>query len=278
VTEISEPEDDTRPQHLQEDVVYHRLRANERSAQRQVMGVTIVGLVLAIIVAGLAASALHSREEAALTLQSRIERTSPVLAVSPNKQLAVSQAGWLVDRGEPRDQLSRSDVNGAWFSPDSRLVCVAPREGGYSVWDSMTGRLLSAVSADHVGEVHFGSFTQDSERLTVSSSDGVFQYNVQDGKLTNSLSKLEQPVTLAAFSPNGQTVALAYLNSDLSISSDAGLNWKTVRTGLERNAVRAFAFDADNSNVLAFFEAGNGIAVDSSTAQIVSRYVGLTSR
>ena len=150
--------------------------------------------------------------------------------VDPNPKKAT---GWSYRLGTPNWRLGE-DVRCAALSPDGRLLAA----GGATrlrVFATTDGRILHDLPGFPKG-IEALTFSPDGKRLLVSSLDGTLsQWDVEEGKKLATLVKGVRSVSMAAYSPDGTTIAVGvdahpdeYL---LILKADSGKELSRVEIG-----------------------------------------------
>lgn len=270
----------------------------EITTKHRVISLTTLGLIIIfvgmILFAGFASKqALLANEQAmkvrreeeeaarqrdrAVALLTQIQRSVPVLDVSPNGKRSISQAGWLLsDDGTPIEALVSGSVDAAVFSPDGRLAFVVNASNGESsIFESETGKLVTVFTG--VGHVISAVFSPDAMTLVITSDKGVFRCQTADGQIQRLNVGTERPIIFAAFGPSSRTLVLGTLDGGLMVSRDAGLtfvliNTRTVPSG---TVIHAAAFSKDERKILTLYTDGRGIVVDLLNGHTESTFYGL---
>lgn len=100
-----------------------------------------------------------------------------------------------------------SNVIALTFSPDSRLLAGALREGGVILWDTTTHRVLAKMEGHARQNVWCVDFSADGRWLATGGSDGtVHLWNTQDRRLERVLRGHEDEVWSARLSPDGRSL------------------------------------------------------------------------
>ena len=120
--------------------------------------------------------------------------------------------------------LTRSAINCAAFSSDSRLVVAGCGDGTVCLIDARTGKPVGSP-LNHGGEVLYAVFSSDGELLATCGSDGTARlWRTRTGQPIGERLVHEGVVVLAAFSPDGQIVATSSLDGVICLWDDRGVS------------------------------------------------------
>ena len=101
-------------------------------------------------------------------------------------------------------------LEGATFSPDSRLVATEDSMNNIELWDTSTGR-LRAVFEGHASTVYTLAFSRDGRWLASASRDGTARiWDVQSGRLRVMLPAGKEIATRVIFNSDGTLLAVGY--------------------------------------------------------------------
>lgn len=140
------------------------------------------------------------------------------------------------------------------FSPDSRLLAVAPAEVPAQLWEAGTGKQIAELKTDFGGSTAL-AFSRDGERLASADEDTVVRIYDARGRLQSTASDLLLETFTAAFTPDGKQLVVS--GGDKTVSFlDAGSGrilrqsppaaepiYGLVMAG-RQNALATFHFDA----------------------------------
>jgi len=206
----------------------------------------------------------------ALDLAMELERSKPVLAVSPDGKHAISQAGWLLDAsGTPIEEVASGGASGAAFSPDGRLLLVVSRSTAI-LFEVGGDRMVRTFP--NIGHVTSAVFSPGNQILMVTSSEGVFRVQVSDGQIGRL--QVDGNITFATFAPTSKTILLATLEGALLVSTDEGRTFaRRIDFGGDALPIRAAALDDHERKILVTKADGSAVIVNLDTGAIESKFV-----
>jgi WD40 repeat protein len=101
-------------------------------------------------------------------------------------------------------------LEGALFSPDSRVIATQDSLNSIELWDADTGR-LRALLQGHRSTIYTLAFSRDGCLLASASRDGTARlWNVETGQLVATLSAGREIAGRVVFNPEGTLLAVAY--------------------------------------------------------------------
>jgi WD40 repeat protein/serine/threonine protein kinase len=135
------------------------------------------------------------------------------------------------------------------FSPDSRRLVTASRDGTARVWDPATGRLLLTFT-DHTAIVSAVAFSPHGRWVASGSWDETIQvWDAETGRVIHNFSGRAGPVWDVAFSPDGLRLASGHADGTLIFRHLADGTELRIR-GAHKHEVAGLAFSPDG-NLLA---------------------------
>lgn len=145
----------------------------------------------------------------------------------------------LIERSTGRERILKTLQSGTWgadFSPDSRILAAASRDGAIRLWNTRTGRIHTVLQTEtEAGQVLFspdGAFLASRSTRFAKGPQTVRLWDARNGRLlhtlthTTPLSISIAQLTSMAFSPDSQTLVTA--------STDNTLHRWDVRSGQEK--------------------------------------------
>jgi WD40 repeat protein len=203
-----------------------RERKTRRQLARQRQVMALLALLLAVVVVlglwGLAgqrqARSARSVSDVQAAVSLRDSRPSSALAylahaarTDPKHSMALSWLAdlllyrtWPLPLGEIRVD---AGITFAELSPDGRLLLTGAPNGQAVLWDLRTGRRIN-LSPVHPEALLFGRFSPDGRRVLTISGQTIRIWETGTGKRIAELRE-DIPVFLAAFSPDGASLAVA---------------------------------------------------------------------
>jgi len=101
-------------------------------------------------------------------------------------------------------------LEGALFSPDSKVIATEDSLNSIELWDAETGR-LRALLQGHVSTVYTLAFSADGRLLASASRDGTARlWNVETGQLVATLRAGKEIARRVIFNPEGTLLAVGY--------------------------------------------------------------------
>lgn len=101
-------------------------------------------------------------------------------------------------------------LDGASFSPDSKVVATTDTMNGIELWDADTGRLRAFLQG-HVSTIYTLTFSPDSRLLASASRDGTARvWDVETGRLLATSKAGKEIARRVAFNPTGTLLAVGY--------------------------------------------------------------------
>jgi len=101
-------------------------------------------------------------------------------------------------------------LDGASFSPDSKVVATTDTMNSIELWDTDTGRLRAFLQG-HVSTVYTLAFSADSRLLASASRDGTARvWDVETGRLLATSKAGKEIARRVAFNPAGTLLAVGY--------------------------------------------------------------------
>jgi WD40 repeat protein len=101
-------------------------------------------------------------------------------------------------------------LEGALFSPDSKVIATEDSLNSIELWDADTGR-LRALLQGHVSTVYTLAFSPDGRLLASASRDGTARlWNVETGQLVATLRAGKEIARRVVFNPEGTLLAVGY--------------------------------------------------------------------
>ncbi len=141
------------------------------------------------------------------------------MAFSPDSKVVASASSdgtvrlWDTITGQPVGQPLRGHTDWVFravFSPDGRVIASASRDGTVRRWDAGTGEQIGQPLTGRPHEVLSVEFSPDGTVIAAVSSDGtVQQWESGTGEPISQPLGRVRPVTAAAFSPDGEVIAVA---------------------------------------------------------------------
>ena len=101
-------------------------------------------------------------------------------------------------------------LEGAWFSPDSKVVATTDSLNSIELWDAETGRLRSFLQG-HGSIIYTVTFSADGRLLASASRDGTARlWDVASGRLLATLTGNDEIARRVAFNPEGTKLAVGF--------------------------------------------------------------------
>jgi WD40 repeat protein len=104
------------------------------------------------------------------------------------------------------------------FSPDSKRVATASRDGTLKVWEARAGRLLTTIQGTGSGSFWDAVFSPDGKLLATAGDDTTARlWDASTGKEVLTLSGATRAVQGVAFSPDGTRLAAASADGNVRV-------------------------------------------------------------
>lgn len=101
-------------------------------------------------------------------------------------------------------------LEGAWFSPDSKVVATTDSLNSIELWDADTGRLRSFLQG-HGSIIYTVTFSSDGRLLASASRDGTARlWDVETGRLLATLRSGDEIARRVKFNQAGTMLAVGY--------------------------------------------------------------------
>jgi WD40 repeat protein len=101
-------------------------------------------------------------------------------------------------------------LEGAWFSPDSKILATKDSLGSVELWDTDTGR-LRALLEGHRSTIYTAAFSPDGRLFATASRDGTAKlWDVVTGREHATLEAGNEIARRVVFNPEGTSLAVGY--------------------------------------------------------------------
>jgi WD40 repeat protein len=166
------------------------------------------------------------------------------------------------------------------FQPDSASFLMAVNDGNVVRFDARTGREEKRFLADwrtldqikagrpRNPDLWIGAFSQDGRTLATSSSDAVYVWDVETGKLRQTIRHANQGICRVGLSPDGRTLATADvpLTDQSSVDTihlyDSATGEQIMTLEPSDNRASTLAFSPDGSKLFTGFLRGSAMIWD----------------
>lgn len=167
-----------------------------------------------------------------------------------------------VDDDELQDHIGhRMFISDASFSPDGSTILSASSDGTVKLWDMATGTLVRTLGEYSDNELDDGilsaSFSPNGKLIMTITPKAITFWNVETGGRLHQETRANLSGTIAAFNPNGSTVAIstASFPHQLKIlDANTGQTLRTFEVG--QFSVGSLAFSPDGSTLAVGNSAG----------------------
>jgi WD40 repeat protein len=151
---------------------------------------------------------------------------------------------WDLATGKQRFAIKWSDLSSVRVLPDSKILAAGDDKGVVKLWETATGKEVATLDAkDKAFCVQAIAFSPDCSTLAIAGGSGrsppgfwgeMHLWDLGTNKLRCILGKMNEPLTYAAFSPNGQTFIGGSLWASIKMwHVSTGKLTNTWRSGLE---------------------------------------------
>ena len=170
------------------------------------------------------------------------------------------------------------DVNSVVFSPDGNIIASGSGNGAIRLWNVHTGEFIKYL-VGHTKSVNSVVFSPNGNRLMSTGEDGVCLWDISTGEF---IKKVQVPAVGAAFSPDGNTCAIASemgifvrnahtLQFLESLTENRGSEDNNFR-GKDIGSIQSVAFSPDGNMIVSC--GGNNIHLwDSDTNQLLNTLI-----
>jgi WD40 repeat protein len=247
-------------------------------ARRHRVGLAAAGLLLLVLLGGLAATLYEARvaskqRDVALESQSRSLTQTAAVRVKDNdfgtglaiilevlanqpagrpyspESLGVFQDARSADLMVMTIPGHTDRVRSATYSPDGARIVTAAYDRTARIWDATTGRLLVELKG-HSDRVRFATFSPDGKLVATSSLDKTARiWDAQTGRQLTQLNGHTDKLRNIAFSPDGRRVVTAASDNTARIW-DVSTGAQILLLGGHTNIVSSAAFSPDGRRVV----------------------------
>lgn len=168
---------------------------------------------------------------------------------------------------------AQSSVSVMEFSPDSRLLASAGRDGTIKLWDMASDEVVKTLSG-HINTVNSVAFNFDGSLLASGSEDKTIKlWDVASGKELQTLTEHEDFVWSVIFSPDGKM--LASTSKDMTIKLWDVASGEVLQNFSEDNeGVWQVAFSPDGTLIASAYSDENIRLWDVTNGEILQSFAG----
>ena len=237
--------------------------------RRHKVGVGVAGLLVGVLLAGIAASTLVGLREAALRRQATWRSyVANIVAAESSLRLRDSAAakrrlslcppelrGWewfyFQGRADQSEMILAGHEGAALslaFSPDGTRIASGSPGNTVRLWDAASGELLTTLTG-HEQWVVSAAFSPDGTRIASGSLDETVRlWDAASGELLATLAGHEDMVWSVAFSPDGTRIASGSVDETVRLWDAASFELLATLAGHEE-AVWSVAFSPDGKRI-----------------------------